>query len=102
MRLIDATEAAAWASEHILDAKERYAILDFLRESATVDEIVPVRCGRWIATAYTSISQRNRRISCVKYACSECGYGNGRKKTRYCPQCGTEMALEVNDAEDHD
>lgn len=29
MWLIDADEEAKWASEHILDAKERYSILDF-------------------------------------------------------------------------
>lgn len=30
MRLIDADEEAKWVSEHILDAKERYGMLNFL------------------------------------------------------------------------
>lgn len=37
MRLIDADEEAKWASEHILDAKERHSVLDFLRDCSTVD-----------------------------------------------------------------
>lgn len=44
MRLIDADEEAKWASEHILDAKERYGILNFLRDCSTVDAIPVVRC----------------------------------------------------------
>lgn len=44
MRLIDADEEAKWASEHILDAKDRYGILDFLRDCSTVDAIPVVRC----------------------------------------------------------
>ena len=44
MRLIDADEEAKWASEHILDAKDRYGILGFLRDCSTVDAIPVVRC----------------------------------------------------------
>ena len=44
MRLIDADEEAKWASEHILDAKDRYGIIDFLRDCSTVDAIPVVRC----------------------------------------------------------
>ena len=44
MRLIDADEEAKWASEHILDAKERRSILNFLRDCSTVDAIQVVRC----------------------------------------------------------
>lgn len=44
MRLIDATEAATWARIHILDTTEKYAILDFLRECATIDAVPVVRC----------------------------------------------------------
>lgn len=43
-RLIDATDAEKWAHEHILDAKERYTIVDFLRECSTVDAVEVVRC----------------------------------------------------------
>lgn len=46
MRLIDATEAKEWAEKHILDAKERYTILDFLRECSTVDSVEVVRCAQ--------------------------------------------------------
>lgn len=48
MRMIDATEAAAWAYDHILDDTERYAILDFLRECSTVDAVEVVRCGECV------------------------------------------------------
>lgn len=43
-RLIDAGEAEEWAREHIFDMKERYTILDFLRECSTVDAVEVVRC----------------------------------------------------------
>ena len=42
-RLIDANDAEQFAKEHSLDAKERYTILDFLRECATVDAVEVVR-----------------------------------------------------------
>ena len=38
-RLIDADDAEKFAREHILDAKERFLILDFLRECSTVDAV---------------------------------------------------------------
>lgn len=44
MRLIDADEESKWVSEHILGAKERYGILNFLRNCSTVDAIQVVRC----------------------------------------------------------
>lgn len=44
MRLIDADEEDKWVSEHILDAKERHGILNFLRDCSTVDAIQVVRC----------------------------------------------------------
>lgn len=44
MRLIDADAEAKWVSEHILDAKERYSILNFLQNCSTVDAIQVVRC----------------------------------------------------------
>lgn len=43
-RLIDANDAEKFAREHILDAKERFLILDFLRECSTVDAAEVVRC----------------------------------------------------------
>lgn len=44
MRLIDADEEAKWVSEHVLDAEERYSMLNFLRNCSTVDAIQVVRC----------------------------------------------------------
>lgn len=44
MRLIDADAEAKWASEHILDAKERYSVIDFLRDCSTIDAVPVVRC----------------------------------------------------------
>lgn len=43
-RLIDANDAERFAMEHILDAKERFLILDFLRECYTEDAVEVVRC----------------------------------------------------------
>ena len=33
----------------------------------------------------------------VTYACSECGYSNGRKQSNYCPSCGAKMDGDVNE-----
>lgn len=44
MRLIDADEEAKWVSEHVLDAEERYSMLNFLRNCSTVDAVSVVRC----------------------------------------------------------
>ena len=38
-RLIDADAEIKWVHEHVLDAKERFAITDFLREAATIDPV---------------------------------------------------------------
>lgn len=88
MRLIDATEAATWARIHILDATEKYAIIDFLRECATI-EAEPVRHGRWVDHM------------CRDWRCSECGEKINKvrnvdgycydDKPHYCPNCGAKM-----------
>lgn len=54
----------------------------------------PVKHGRWVMTLYTTTSKRGRVISNKKFACSECGYHNGRKRNNYCPNCGAKMDLE--------
>lgn len=54
-------------------------------------DVAPVRHGRWITTAYTTISKRGRITQNVKYTCSECKRGNGRKRSNYCPNCGARM-----------
>lgn len=74
-------------------AAVRHAWAKNLEPTQFIDEIpaadvAEVRHGRWIATAYTTTSKRRRVISNVKYTCSECGYGNGRKQSNYCPNCG--------------
>ena len=87
--LIDVNDAEKYAREHILDARERYTILDFLRECATVDA-APVVHGRWLALDDDS------------WACSECGAENcyayspaiRRFTDKYCPNCGACMDVE--------
>ena len=44
MRLIYADAEAKWCRNHVLDATERYAILDFLRNCSTIDAVPVVRC----------------------------------------------------------
>ena len=61
-----------------------------------LDEVVPVRTGRWVMTLYTTTSKRGRVISNKKYACSECGYSNGRKQSDYCPNFGAKMDKEAD------
>lgn len=69
-------------------------IADFNRDVEIVRsalEAEPVRHGRWVMTLYATTSKRNRVISNKKFACSECGYSNGRKQSNYCPNCGAKM-----------
>ena len=80
------TEQTENPTDEIIAAVCRGAAL-----SMTTIEAVPVRHGKWIMTICTSTSKRNRVISFGKYNCSICGYGNGRKKSNYCPRCGADM-----------
>lgn len=57
-------------------------------------DVEPVRHGRWVMTVYVTTSKRGRVISNKKFSCSECGYGNGRKTSNFCPNCGCKMDLE--------
>lgn len=52
------------------------------------------RHGRWVMTLYATTSKRGRVISNKRFACSECGYSNGRKQSNYCPNCGAKMDLK--------
>ena len=61
-------------------------------------EAEPVRHGRWVMTLYATTSKRNRVIANKKFACSECGYGNGRKQSNYCPNCGAKMDGDSHEA----
>ncbi len=71
------------------DAEEEFK--QRLLDAPTIDpeELRPK--GRWVMTIYATTSKRGRVISNKKFACSECGYGNGRKQTNYCPNCGAKM-----------
>ena len=62
-----------------------------LMEDAPTVDAVEVVHGRWIMTLYTTTSKRGRVIANKKFACSVCGYCNGRKQSNYCPQCGADM-----------
>lgn len=73
MRLIDAYENEQWAKEHIFDAKERNAIIDFLRDCSTVDA-VPVVHGEW------------RHIVVMPYTQREAGKGRSRSIVRNAAQ----------------
>ena len=54
--------------------------------------------GKWIANEHTSRSEaRGRMTHYATYQCSVCGKWNGRKKQKYCPNCGAKMDLEVED-----
>lgn len=81
MRLIDANDAEKFVMEHILDAKERYLILDFLKECSTVDAVEVVH-GRWIRYPHGS-----------GIYCSECKHKRRYKdeQDNYCPNCGAKM-----------
>ena len=65
-------------------------IIAGLERTTTVDAVEVVH-GRWVMTLYTTTSKRGRVISNQKFACSVCGYGNGRKQSNYCPNCGAKM-----------
>jgi hypothetical protein len=92
-RLIDANDAEQFAREHILDAKERYTVLDFLRECSTVDAVEVVH-GRWL---YDSGSGKYVCSACDEYALSfkkDTLYGSDLYEvclTDYCPNCGAKM-----------
>lgn len=82
-RLIDANDAEKFAREHILDAKERFLILDFLRECSTVDA-VEVVYGRWIPCENGGYycSNCDRRVAFLVH-------------NNYCPNCGAKMDGDV-------
>ena len=61
----------------------------------TVDAVEVVH-GRWVMTLYTTTSKRGRVIANKKFACSVCGYGNGRNQSNYCPNCGAKMDGDGN------
>ena len=68
-------------------------------ENAPTVDAVEVVHGHWIMTLYTTTSKRGRVIANKKFACSVCGYHNGRKQSNYCPNCGAKMDGERKDNE---
>jgi len=60
-------------------------------KDAPAADVVEVKRGRWVMTLYATTSKRGRVISNKKFACSECGYSNGRKQSNFCPNCGADM-----------
>ena len=93
-RLIDAN---ALKRKTLVDryTGEMFIYLEELDEAPTVDAVEVVH-GRWVMTLYTTTSKRGRVIANKKFACSVCGYGNGRKQSNYCPNCGAKMDGDGN------
>ena len=86
-RLIDANDAEKFAREHILDAKERFLILDFLRECSTVDAVEVVRCKDcchyrkatdWDGNSYYACHKRAAVLIMETKADDFCSYGERR------------------------
>ena len=74
---------------------DKLTICEQIADAPTV-EAVPVVHGRWVMTLYTTTSKSGRVIANKKFACSVCGYGNGRKQSNYCPNCGAKMDGDGN------
>ena len=64
--------------------------------AAPAVDAVEVVHGRWVMTLYKTTSKRGRVIANKKFACSVCGYCNGRKQSNYCPHCGAKMDGDGN------
>lgn len=99
VRLIDANaliEKAYWHGERpdpgniYPDGVGAVDVSD-IEDAPTIDPESLRPKGRWVMTVYTTTSKRGRVISNRRYACSECGYGNGRKRSNFCPNCGADM-----------
>lgn len=52
-------------------------------------DVVEVKHGYW--KEVNQIGRGSRHIQYTTKQCSVCGYWNGRKKTKYCPECGAKM-----------
>jgi hypothetical protein len=46
--------------------------------------------GKWVKFGQSFVNPN--KFLC--YSCSECGFGEGRVKTKFCPNCGVEMWRE--------
>lgn len=93
-RLIDANDAEKFAMGY-LPAKEKFLILDFLRECPTVDA-VPVVHGPWNSRPIHKFNSKGKLIKyCDLYHCSKCGADRPIVPPyNYCPNCGAKMDQE--------
>ena len=64
--------------------------VEYLADLPTAD-VVEVKHGYWIEVNHTGNSQKGRHIKYTTKKCSVCGYCNGRRKTKRCPECGAKM-----------
>ena len=66
-----------------------------VRNAPTID---PDDCrphGRWISERCNHVPHRLKNPEkWVIHKCSLCGYSNGRKQSKYCPECGVKMIAE--------
>ena len=70
------------------DAK--YYVLREISQAPDAD-VEEVRHGEWIEVNHTGNSKSVRKIKYSTKKCSVCGYCNGRRKTKRCPNCGAKM-----------
>ena len=84
MRLIDADAEAKWCRNHVLDAAERSAMLEFLRNCSTIDAVPVVRCKdceHWNedALACDTLPWVNSSEHANWYADDFCSYGERKE-----------------------
>lgn len=90
MNLIDKDKLLRAAENAFFETWHDYDIALSIIESA---EIVDVnKCGKWVSEKCNHKPYRIKNPEkWVIYKCSICGYGNGRKQSNYCPDCGAKM-----------
>ena len=64
-----------------------------LMEDAPTADVAEVKHGEWIEVNHTGTNRRHIKYTTKK--CSVCGYYNGRRKTKHCPNCGAKMDGET-------
>ena len=65
------------------------AVRDIVAVITPTAEVEEVRHGLWIEVDQTGRNSRHIKYTTKK--CSVCGYCNGRRKTKRCPECGAKM-----------
>ena len=66
-----------------------------LMEDAPAADVVEVKHGEWVEV--NQVGKNSRHINYTTKKCSVCGYWNGRRKSKYCPNCGVKMDGDKND-----